>query len=175
MVDVVLLGVRRNDQQRLTRAVTTTSYNSVCRGYTARAGASQVVIRCGGLVDDRIHYVVIPAIGVVIHNYDRGALPLWSGLQAVDDIHHKTLFVELIRVPWMSIVHTLGFQVANRRKLPIGYSSPEIREVILMISQLVLWCADDQSVRGTHVVLVGSLREIQEGFVMRNIVRCGAG
>src|SRR6478735_11641051 len=79
VVDEVAFGERRDDEQRLPWTVATPV--QVAAGDPGGVGATgarpgQRIIGLPGLVDDRRHLVVVPAVAVVVGNDHGGVLPL---------------------------------------------------------------------------------------------------
>src|SRR5689334_2473179 len=75
VIHEVLPGVRRDDQQRSTRTVSATSLSGRSGIGSASPGSGQEVIASRlRLVDDGIHHVVVPAIGVIVGDDDGRAL-----------------------------------------------------------------------------------------------------
>ncbi len=82
------LGPGRDHQQRLPRTVAAAALRVAwCRStpasavdaVAARAGAGEGIGGAGGLIHDRAHLVVVPAVGIVIGDHDRGVLPVGRG------------------------------------------------------------------------------------------------
>jgi hypothetical protein len=77
--------------------------------------------------------MVVPAIGVVIKDDNRRALPERRPLDCVDRIHQECLFVDRIRVAGMAILVRSGFQVADSWEIAGGKGREKIAEIVLVI------------------------------------------
>src|SRR4029077_8317298 len=103
VIHVVLPGIGRNDEQRRTWSVTAAALGGGIHVGAAEADARQRVVGDLRLVDERIHHVVVPAIGIVVGDDDRGVFPQRARLQGIDGAHHELLLVERIGVARVSI------------------------------------------------------------------------
>src|ERR1700726_3577776 len=111
MIDKILLGERRDNEQRLSRTIGATSLDAVARQpVTADARPIQLVTvrRAPGVdrgrVDDRAHLMIVPAVGVVIHNYYRGASPEPRPDDRVDRSDKKALLQQGIGITGVTVL-----------------------------------------------------------------------
>ena len=111
VVDVVLLGVGRDHQQRKTRTISAAALGMLDGdtrkgGFsaTAQAGTGKGIHGGGRLVDDGTHLVVIPAVGVVIGNHYSGICPVFLLLQKIDNGDDECLLVEGIGVAGVAVL-----------------------------------------------------------------------
>ena len=74
------------------------------RSVAASARTSERVSRAGRVVDDRAHLMVVPTIGIIVHNHDHSAFPLRPLLEEVDRADDEVLFVKRIRVAGMAVL-----------------------------------------------------------------------
>src|SRR6202034_3129351 len=90
MVYVVLPRVGRDHQQRRTGTISATSLRSGRSIRAAEPRASQLIIGSTlRLIDQGIHLVVVPAIGVVVGNHDGCVLPVGIGLDGIDGVYDE--------------------------------------------------------------------------------------
>ena len=96
VIDVVVLRIRRDHQQRKTWSVAATALCMQCGRDRQRAPwnhrrtipvATSASAADRRLIHDRAHLVIVPTVGVVIRDDDRGVLPVRLLLQEVDDVH----------------------------------------------------------------------------------------
>ena len=122
VIDEVRLRIRGDDHQRQSRAVATpvlVAASDAAGVGTAGVGGSQR-INCGviGLVDDRAHLVVVPAIAVVVGDHHGGVLPVRGLLQPVECLNQEALLVQGAGVPGVPVLVGRGFEEADRRHGP---------------------------------------------------------
>jgi len=153
----------------------------ICRGVDpgqrscARAAGSrtgQRVRRSGRGIHDRPQLMVVPSIGVVIHNDHCRAAPGRQRLQQIDRVHHEGLFVQRIGVSRMRVLIGRRLQKAHGRKISARGSRVEILDVILVVGRTSPTDFRQRSRPG--VVGIGHARPISEQRVMRNVIRCRA-
>jgi len=103
VIHEVVLGPRRNHQQRQPRAISAATLRIRRAGCNARqrrgsvpagAGAGNRVGGAGRLVYQRSKLVIVPAVGIVVRNNHRGLLPTRQGLQIVNGVYHEFLFID---------------------------------------------------------------------------------
>ena len=118
VVHVVFLGPRGDHQQGLALAVPAEA-RDICqqvrlsgwlrkgrregRSAARLERASSRIFRDAGLIDDRVHGVVVPAIGVIVGDDDRRFLPFIAGHDRVDRLHDEGLFVEWIGIARVAV------------------------------------------------------------------------
>src|SRR5215469_4414043 len=126
MVDEVPLGPRRNHQEGLAGAITAPAESMRVRGIDAGESGSRIaahsnareeVCWSGRRIYDRPHLMVVPAIGIVIHDDYRGAAPSGLLLQEVDECHQERLLIQGIRVSRMTILISGCFDVTDSREI----------------------------------------------------------
>src|SRR5437879_2977666 len=91
MVHVVLPRKRGDHEQRESRTVTATPLGGRRGVSAAETGTGQKVIADLRLIDDRIHYVVVPAVRIIVSDNDGGVSPERAGLNLVDGINQEFL------------------------------------------------------------------------------------
>src|ERR1700737_858811 len=122
MIAQVPLGERRDYEKRLSRAVAATSLDAIAwQTVTAHARSIQfVAVRraCGvdrGRVDDRAHLMVVPAIGVVVQNYDGGGFPKSRPHDRVDRSDQKALLQQGIGISSVAVLGGDRLEEADAR------------------------------------------------------------
>src|SRR5262249_31497699 len=75
VIHIVVARERRNDDERQARAVAAAAGNGAIRRCAAHADTRESIFLNVRLVDDGIHLVVVPAIGIIVRNDDRGGVP----------------------------------------------------------------------------------------------------
>ena len=68
-------------------------------------------------IDDWGHDMVVPAIGIVIGDDHRRALPERRFFESVDRVHQKCLLIERIRVHGMPVLIRRGLQETHGRQI----------------------------------------------------------
>src|SRR6516162_3712155 len=194
----VALRPRRDEQQRQPRAVAATAVLAGQRGAgAAHAGAGQRVGDRGGRVGDPGERVVVPAVGVVVGDDHRGALPVRGLLQRVDRLHDELLRVERVGVEGVLVLEAGGLQEADRgqrrRRQPAlvdgGHELVPVGRVVLVVRRVELRHAVDVGLsvladrgqpgegvlpvaagRDRQVVWVGRRDVVLEWLVVRDVV-----
>src|SRR6266568_6912182 len=139
------------------------------RGRVPAQASTRKRILCSlGLVDDGTHLMVVPAVGIVIHDYNRRATPVRSRLEEIDHVNHESLFIQRIRITGVAILVCRGFQQADRREVAGANRCKEICNVIVVIGRAIV--ANFGNGRWTSVVRIGSRRMILEKGVMRDVI-----
>src|SRR5690242_6268891 len=87
------------------------------RSIAAASRPGERVRTAGGLVYDRAHLMVVPAVGIVIGDHDSGIAPFGPALQKIDDLHGERLFVQWIRITRMSVLIRGSLQKTHGRKI----------------------------------------------------------
>ena len=82
--------------------------------------------------------MVIPTVGIVVSEDDRGAVPEGRLFERVHDVHHKRLLVQGIRVAGMRILIGRGFQEAYRCQIPRLQRIEEVVDVVLMVCRIAV-------------------------------------
>src|SRR5277367_2220662 len=137
---------------------------------SALAGRGGGIHGSSGLVHDRTHLVVIPAVGVVISDDYGGARPILLLLQEVDDGGDEGLLVQRIGVAGVTVLITRSLKVADRGEVAGVDSVVEIVSVVLVIGWVAI-NAHATGRRGPGVLQVLGGDVVLEGLVMRNIIR----
>ena len=88
-----------------------------------------------GLVHDRTHHMVVPAVGVVVQNDDCGFLLLVGPLQRVDRVHEKDLFIQRIGVVRMAVLDSARLQEAHRRYVVCVDGITKVCDVVFVVCQ----------------------------------------
>src|SRR5579872_4826977 len=113
MIDEVSLRVWRNDQEGQTRAEGASPLRMQRGGIDARqrevtiaalSSAIELVHGGGGLVHDRRHLMVVPAVRIVICDHDCSRGPEFGLLEGVDGIDDKGLLVEWIGIAGVTVL-----------------------------------------------------------------------
>src|SRR6266852_1032406 len=169
VVNVVLLGEGRNDQQRQPWTVAAASLEVGCAGRAAASRSGKGVRGGVGLAHNRRHHMVIPAVGVVISDNDRGVLPCLQLLKMVDSLDHKGLLRQRIRIARVAILESTGLYETDCGQMSRIGGRPEVNQVILVVC--LVGGLTDQVNRGRRqVVGIRGRQIILEWLVMRNVV-----
>ena len=86
-------------------------------------GPVRASARLVGLIRDGAHMVVIPAVGVVVQDHDRGVVPIRRLLQEVDHVDDERLLVEWIGVSGVTVLISGRFRKLTAGKLLIAAST----------------------------------------------------
>src|SRR6185503_6948872 len=116
--------------------------------------------------------VVVPAVGVVIGDDDRGVLPLRKLLQVVDGVDDKPLLVNGIGIGCVAILVAGGLQETHAGQLARISGRPEGRQVVLVVG--LVGGADHVRGRRGQVMRVRCRRVVLERLVVRNVVALGS-
>src|SRR5208337_2812167 len=112
--------------------------------------------------------MVVPSVGVVIHNDHGGAIPIRSLLQEVQCIHQEILLVGGVGVTRVAVLVALRLQEAYCGLIAIGDRGKEIVEVILVVRRAVV--SDFSNASGPSVRVVGGRSVVVEERVVRNVI-----
>src|ERR1700739_1890059 len=77
--------------------------------------------------------MVIPAVGIVIHNDYRSALPVALLLQEIDEVNEEGLFIERVGVPGVSVLERLRLNKAYSREVARANGSVKILQVVFVV------------------------------------------
>ena len=175
VVNVILLRVGRDHEQRETRTVAATALCAAggsCGGSAAIASASESIVRDGGLIDHWSEDVIVPAVGVVVGDDDRGVFPVLAVGDGVDHTDVEDLFVNGIGVAGMAVLISGGFEISDGREAAFTESQPESAEVVLVIGAIGR-SADQRGVLGQIVMEILGAGVVLERLVVRNVVANG--
>src|ERR1700733_2299864 len=140
------------------------------RGSAPASAISSEHVGAGcGLVHDGRHLVIVPAVGIVIGNYDGRGRPSGLALQKVDYVYQELLFVDGIGISGMSVLKPRGLQIANRGEVTRFHRGVEIVDVILMVG-CVASLADHGRGSGARVSQIRRGLVILEWLMVRNVV-----
>src|SRR6266568_2922666 len=128
--DVVRPGPGRDHQQRQPLAVTAPVGEAAKRH--GRRGADRRVQRRVRAVHDHRGLVVVPAVGVVVGDHDRGGPPELGLLDLVDRVHQEVLLVQRVGVAGVAVLVLRRLQEADRRHVPGAERGVEVRQVVLV-------------------------------------------
>ena len=113
MVDKIHSRPRRNGEHRQARTESAAALRmSIGRVYarqrarsiTAASGTGKSVPAAAGLVHDRAHLVVVPAVGIVIGDDHGRVFPFGRALQKVDYLDGKCLLIERIGISGVPVL-----------------------------------------------------------------------
>src|SRR5437868_12566674 len=105
-------------------------------------------------MDDRRHHVVVPAVGIVIGDNYRRAVPKRRRLKRVNSVHEEGLLIERIRVHGMSVLVGRGFQETYGWQISRIQGFEKVGDVVLVISLIFL--TDHVYGSSGQVVRIGS-------------------
>ena len=167
VADVVVPGPRGDDDQRQPGTVT-----APVRGVADRDRGGRAHRRVGRGVR-AVHpgrvLVVVPAVGVVIGDDDRGGLPVPGLLDLVDRVDDEVLLVDRIRVARVGVLVRSRLEVADGRHVAVLQRLVEVGQVVLVVG---LIGAPDPGFRGRRQVLrVRGGLVVLERVVVRHVVR----
>src|SRR5208282_2393752 len=99
MVDVIALGIARDDDQGQAWPITAAAGIPAYRSRPAGAGAGKFVVHGAvRLIDDGVHLVVVPSVGIVVGDDDRGVVPVLAALDGVHNLDQPGLLVQGIGI-----------------------------------------------------------------------------
>ncbi len=141
------------------------------RGATdaAQAGAGQSIGAGLRGVHDLAKLMIVPAVGIVVGDDDRGAGPVGALLQEVDGVDDERLLVERIGVAGVSVLVAGRLQEADGGKVARGDGVEEVVSIVLVVAGIAL-LADGGDGGGTRVLRVGRGGVVLERLVVRNVV-----
>src|SRR5258706_8492168 len=103
------------------------------RGVTAQTSAAQCILRAMRLIENRSDLMVVPSIGIVVHDSDRGAAPLGPGLQEVDYVDQESLLIQRIGITGMPVLVSRGLEEAHCREIACLDRGIKVVQVIIMV------------------------------------------
>src|SRR5277367_4495753 len=112
--------------------------------------------------------MVIPAVGVVVGNDDRGVLPIRAIHDGVDGAHDKSLLIERIGITRVAIKCALGLEIGNRGKPTLSERRIEKAQIVLVVG--LVGFADLGQVARRQVGWIRRRRIVLKRFVMGNVV-----
>src|SRR5262249_33879223 len=104
-------------------------------------------------VDDRPKLMVVPPVGIVIHNDHRSAFPFGLLLQEVEQGYYEGLLVKRVGVAGMAVLVSCRLDEVHSREIAGANRSIEVLQVVLMIGRARL--ADFRHRRRTSVTGIG--------------------
>src|SRR5260370_32064505 len=183
MIDVVLLGPGRNQQERDARSDSAAAVlNYRCSRYrlrsTAIARAEELVgiagSRVGEIGDVRLHVdgthlVIVPAVGVVPSDEDSGLIPLFRFFERVNEIHQEELLVEGVRVTGVTVFKSGRLDETDGRQIVGVEGSRKRREIVLVIGLILAAYVGNRA--GRQVIGVRGRLPILEKRMVREVVK----
>src|SRR5262249_37495705 len=103
----------------------------------ASSGRGKHVGYAGGLVQNRSHLVIVPAVRIIVHDDDGRAAPIVGLLDCVDGCYDELLLIERVRVAGVAVLVGRGFQEANRWQIAVLEGGEEIGDVVLVVGHTV--------------------------------------
>src|SRR5260370_29993368 len=85
------------------------------------------------LVENRPDLMVVPSIGIVVHNHDRCAAPLGPGLQEIDHIDHEGLLIQWVRITSMPVLVSRRLEETYRREIARLDRSIKVAYIIIVV------------------------------------------
>ena len=64
--------------------------------------------------------MVVPAVGVVVHDDHGGAVPCGPGFQKIDRIHKERLLIQWVGISGMAVLVSLRLQKADGREIALA-------------------------------------------------------
>ena len=147
VIHEVFFRPRRNHQQRQTRTVTAAAEGVRVAGVKAgersrrratSARSSESVGWSGGGVKDWSHLVVVPSVGVVIHDQHSCTLPTPLLFEEVDGVDDEGLLIQGIGIPRVAVLIRRSLEEAHCREVSSGDRSEEVLDVVLVVGWSVI-------------------------------------
>ena len=82
--------------------------------------------------------MVVPAIGIVVHNDYGGAAPSGLLLQKVEECHQERLLIQRIGVPGMTVLISRCFDETYCREITRAHGVVKVRQIITMVGLAVV-------------------------------------
>ena len=70
-----------------------------------------------GLIHDRPDHVIVPTVGIVPRDDDRGFIPFRQRLQKIHRVDDERLLIQGRRIARVTVLRAVGLQVAYRRQI----------------------------------------------------------
>src|SRR4029077_2231409 len=112
--------------------------------------------------------MVVPSIGVVVHDDHRRAAPGRLGLQKVDGVHQEGLLIQGIGVSGVTICVSWSLEEADRGKVASCDCGEEVANIVLMVGGAGVSNLRQGSWTGMHGV--GSRGVVAEKRVVGNVI-----
>src|SRR5258708_31654987 len=98
----------------------------------ASTRSGQSVGRASRSIDDRPDLMVVPSVGVVIHDYHRRAVPSGQLFQKVDRIYQESVLVQRVGVSGVAVLIAGCLQETHCRQIASGRRAEETISVVLV-------------------------------------------
>src|SRR5260370_22660693 len=120
------------------------------------------------LMDSRPYFMVVPYIGIVVHNHSRCAAPLGPGLQEVDHVDAEGLLIMWVGITSMPVL------VSRRLEETYGREIARFDRSIKVVYIIIVVCRTGVSYFGNRrrprVRRVCRRRRVLKKGVMRNVI-----
>src|SRR5260370_1309275 len=120
------------------------------------------------LVENRPDLMVVPSIGIVVHDDDRCAAPLGLRLQEVDHIDHEGLLIQWVGITSMPVLVSRRLEETYRREIARFDRSIKVVYIIIVVCRTGVSYFGNR--RGPRVRRVGGRRRVLKKGVMRNVI-----
>src|SRR5260370_19834084 len=90
------------------------------------------------LVENRPDLMVVPSIGIVVHDDDRCAAPLGPRLQEVDHIDHEGLLIQWVGITSMPVLGSRRLEETYRREIARLHRSVKVVYIIIVVCRTAL-------------------------------------
>src|SRR6202034_2859823 len=137
---------------------------------SALTGTGESIGCSSGLVHDRTHLVVVPAVRVVVSDNHSVVCPVLRLLQGIDDSGHERLLVQRIGVASVAVLVARGLQEADGGKIAGLDRVEEVVGIVLVICRVAV-DAHRAGRTWPGVLQVLGARVVLKWLVMRNVVR----
>ena len=107
---------------------------------SALAGAGEGIHGGGGLVDDRTHLVVVPAVRVVVGDDHSGIRPVLLLLQEIDNVDDERLLVERIGVAGVAVLVARRLEEADSGEVAGIDGVVEVVRIVLVVCRVAVEC-----------------------------------
>ena len=115
--------------------------------------------------------MVIPAIGVVVVDDDRGGFPILLFHQEVDDLDHESLFVEGVRVASVRILVGRRLEETDCGEIAGLYGGVEVLDVVLVVRRVPGLADGADGSLGEYERRVGRRGVVLERLMVGNVIR----
>src|SRR5260370_3122219 len=85
------------------------------------------------LVENRPDLMVVPSIGIVVHNHDHCAAPLGPRLQEVDHIDHEGLLIQWVGITSMPVLVSRRLEETYGREIARFDRSIKVVYIIIVV------------------------------------------
>src|SRR5262245_43497545 len=118
----------RDHHERLARAIAATALGMKSgrvdagkskRAVAAKARGGKSIGSSGGLIEHGTHLMVIPSIGIVVQDHDRGIVPVPGTLEEVDGVDDERLLIQRVGITCVAVLKTGRLEEADFRVISV--------------------------------------------------------